>query len=254
MKQLLLFIVLLLIGGGLQATPTKLVVRAKAKDAKFIGSSIGGAYVIVRNKQTGEILAQGRTTGSTGNTGLIMKQPKERYTRLADENTSKFVATLDIDNPVFVTVEVLAPVNKKEASVAVSTELWMIPGKHIEGDGIIVEIPGFVVEVLRPRTHQFISLKDLKENRLEIQANIVMMCGCTISDGGLWDANKIEVKGLLSKNGEPAVEIPLTLVEPNLFKAAATVTAAGNYELIVYAYHAESGNTGLDKVNYVITN
>lgn len=52
------------------AVPTKIMIRAKARDAKFIGNSPGGAYIIVRNKVNQQILAEGKTTGGTGNTGV----------------------------------------------------------------------------------------------------------------------------------------------------------------------------------------
>ena len=79
-------IILLLFAGlfacaAAQATPTKVIVRVKAKDAKFIGNSVGGAYIIIRSKTTNEILVQGKTEGGTGNTRLIMNTPKERRTR-----------------------------------------------------------------------------------------------------------------------------------------------------------------------------
>ena len=64
------------------------MIRAKANDAKFIGSSIGGAKIIVRDAVTGEILDQGMTSGSTGNTDKLMKQPQERGKALSEENTA----------------------------------------------------------------------------------------------------------------------------------------------------------------------
>ncbi|WP_074407729.1 MULTISPECIES: hypothetical protein [Aquimarina] len=235
------------------ATPTKVMVRAKAKDAKFIGNSIGGAYIIIRNQLTGEILSQGKTSGGTGNTTLIMKTPRKRNVRITDNKTSGFLAELDISEPVFVTIEVFAPVNKKQATVNASTALWIIPGKDILGDGIVIEIPGFVVDILAPRTHQFISLKTLDKKSIAVQSNIVMMCGCTISDGGLWDANLIEVKGILKKDGAKIDEIDLMVNSPNLFEGTINIDTTGSYELVVYAYHPVTGNTGVDKVNYIIT-
>lgn len=113
MKKSILVIALLSICINAFATETKLMVRAKAKDAKFVGSSIGGAHVIVRNTQNGEILAEGNTVGGTGNTNLIMKSPHERYMQLSDDKTAGFLAVVDIDEPTFVRVEVLSPVNKK---------------------------------------------------------------------------------------------------------------------------------------------
>lgn len=252
MKYLLSFFLLLFLNTFSYSTETQIVVRAKAKDAKFIGSSLGGAYVIIKNKMTDEILAQGKTEGSTGNTDLIMRKPKERGMSISDENTAKFLATLDIDEPVFVTIEIYSPINNKQARVNASTELWLIPGKHILGDGIVIEIPGFIIDILEPRTHHYISLDSVKDKAFKIKANIVMMCGCTINKNGLWDSEKMEVKAIIKLNGEPHHEIPLQFISTNLFEAAFNIEQDGQYEVIVYAYDNSSGNTGVDKVNYII--
>lgn len=234
-------------------TPTKVTIRAKAKDAKFIGSSIGGAHVIVRDKATGEILTQGKTTGSTGNTKLIMSTPKGRDMAIAEESTAKFVAALNLSEPTFVSVEAVAPVNQKQAAVTSSTELWVIPGRDIMGDGVVLEIPGFVVNVLAPRTHQGISLKSLENNEVSIQANIVMMCGCPITSGGMWDADKMEVQGIFKKDGKVVKEVEMKVgEEANLFSANAALEETGYYELTIFAYNAETGNTGVDKVNFIL--
>jgi hypothetical protein len=252
MKKTFFIIALMFIGWAVQATDTKIVVRAKGRDAKFVGSSLGGAYVIIRNSLNNQILAEGKTNGSTGNTNLIMRTPAVRGKAIADAQTAKFMATIDIDEPTFVTIEVVSPLNKKQAKAVATTQLWLIPGKHILGDGIILEIPGFIIDILKPRTHHYIPLKLVKGKPFKIQANIVMMCGCTINKNGLWDSEKMEVKGILKKNGKPFKEVTLSLTSTNLFDGEVTLEAAGNYELVLYAYHPGTGNTGVDKVNYVI--
>ena len=137
--------------------------------------------------------------------------------------------------------------------MASSTEVWLIPGKDILGDGIVIEVPGFIVDVLKPRTHQFIPLSSLEKKSIAVEANVVMMCGCTISDGGIWDANQMEVRGIVKRNGQHFGEIELQLSSPNLFTGNLAVNQTGNYEIMVYAYQAESGNTGVDKINYIVT-
>ncbi|WP_424495295.1 hypothetical protein [Salinimicrobium sp. GXAS 041] len=224
------------------------MIRTKSKDAKFIGSSIGGAKVIVRDAVTGEILDQGTTTGSTGNTNKIMKEPLTRNKQLTDDNTAGFLAELEIEEPAFVTVEVIAPINKKQASVTSSTQLWVIPGKDITGDGIVLEVPGFVVDILSPQTHERIA----SENEVSISANIVMMCGCPITEGGIWDSNQYEVKALVSKDGENLQEVELEIQEkPSTFSAKVNLSK-GNYEITVYAFDSVTGNTGVDKTNIII--
>ena len=250
---LLSFLLLVLISLYAKATETKVIVRVKAKDAKFIGSSLGGAYVVIRNKSNQQILAEGKTSGSTGNTSLIMREPKTRGGSITDERTAKFLATLDIDEPMFVSIEVTSPFNNKQAQAKVSTELWLIPGKDILGDGIILEVPGFIIDILKPRTHHYIPLSSVKGKSFKIQANIVMMCGCTISKGGLWNGDQIEVKGILKKDGATFREVPLSIISENLFEGEVVLDSAGQYELIIYAYDPASGNTGVDKVNYILS-
>ena len=181
-----------------------------------------------------------------------MKTPVVRGNSIVDAQTAKFMATIDIDEPTFVTIEVISPLNKKQAKAVATTQLWLIPGKHILGDGIILEIPGFIIDILKPRTHHYISLKSVKGKPFKIQANIVMMCGCTINKNGLWDSEKMEVKGILKKNGQAFKEVTLLLTSTNLFEGEVAIKSAGNYELVLYAYHPGTGNTGVDKVNYVI--
>ncbi len=252
MKKIILMIALACFGLSVSAKETKIVVRAKARDAKFIGSSLGGAYVIIRNKVNNQILAEGKTSGQTGNTDLIMKTPKSRDLSIADGQTAGFMATIDIDEPTFVSIEVSSPLNLKQAQAKVSTELWLIPGKDILGDGIILEIPGFIIDILKPRTHQYISLTSIKNKPFQFQANVVMMCGCVIEKGGVWNSDDIEVKGILKKDGKLVKEVNLSLVSTNLFEGDLPIDFEGNYEMTVYAYHPKSGNTGVDKVNYVV--
>ncbi len=54
------------------AEPTEITIRVLSKDGKFVGTSMGGARVILRDADTGEILAQGVTAGGTGDTARIM--------------------------------------------------------------------------------------------------------------------------------------------------------------------------------------
>jgi len=252
MKALIFIATLLFSSLSLSAAETKIMIRAKARDAKFIGSSLGGAHIIVRNKVNRQILAEGNTTGSTGNTELIMKVAKSRGASITDPQTAGFLASIDIDEPTFISIEMISPLNNKQAQAAISTELWLIPGKHILGDGIILEVPGFIIDILKPRTHQYIPLNTIKGKPFQFQANIVMMCGCVIEKGGVWNSDEIEVKGILKKDGKYIKEVTLSLISTNLFEGSDMLNTPGNYELTLYAYHEKSGNTGVDKVNYVV--
>jgi len=235
-----------------QAQKTKLIVRAQAKDAKFIGTGIGGAYVTVRNNQTGEILAKGLTSGASGSTELIMNGSARRGLPVTDATTAKFEAGIDITEPTLVDIEVVAPVTRRNAAIRSATQIWLIPGKDIAGEGIILEFPGFILDVLAPTTHEFVKLSDLKGS-LRVKASLTMMCGCTITSGGIWNADNIEVKAIVSKDGVKVNEIPLRISKTaNIFEGDLKVTEKGNFGLVIYAYDPKTGNTGVDKINFVI--
>lgn len=251
LKRYFVLILILLFSSSsqiLRAQETNIMIRVQSKDAKFIGSSIGGAKIIVTENMTGKILAEGITSGSTGDTEIIMNEPVKRGQRLSDEDTAGFMASFDIEEPVFVTIEALAPVNKKQALVRSTTQLWVIPGKDITGDGIVLTVPGFVVDILSPQTHEIISPVE----EITIQANVVLMCGCPVTEGGMWDASKYEVKALITENGEIKQSIDLKVAQkPSTFNGKATL-APGNYQITVYAFDPVAGNTGVDKTNIII--
>jgi hypothetical protein len=249
--SVLVVMVLSLFATAIQAAPTatEVVVRAKARDAKFIGTSVGGAWVRIRDADSGAVLTEGITEGGTGNTDLIMKAPKTRYSTLGD-GAAAFKATLMLERPTLVTVEVLAPYIKRQARTVSQTQVWLIPGKPMPGDGLVVEVPGMIVDILGPGTHLYTSLKQAP---FEIKANVVMMCGCILTAGGLWDGNKMEVAALIERDGQPYRTLPLAMQEQmNTFLATFTPDAPGSYHITVYAYDPQTGNTGVDQTSFVV--
>lgn len=177
-----------------------------------------------------------------------MQEPLTRGNELSDENTAGFLARLNIEKPLFINIEAVAPVNKKQASVRSSTQMWAIPGKNIGGDGVILEVPGFVVDILSPQTHERIGAKE----EVEIKANVVMMCGCPITPGGIWNADDYEISTVITSEAGESRTIKLEPMDkPSTFSAKTTLSP-GNYEIVVYAFDSATGNTGLDKTNIIV--
>lgn len=243
--RLLCLILLLVSPEILSAQETSIMIRVKAKDAKFIGSSMGGSKVIVKEHVSGRILAEGYTSGSTGNTDRIMKDPVSRDTQLSDEQTAGFMAKIIIEKPLFVTVSAYAPIDN---SVKSETQLWLIPGKDITGDGLILEIPGFKIDVLTPQLHESIG----EDTEVEIKANVIMMCGCPLTEGGLWDTNQYEVEALVFNDGKSEDPIPMEITDKASTFLGKGKFTPGNYEIAVYAYDPVTGNTGLGKTSFIV--
>jgi hypothetical protein len=161
---------IVLIFGISEAVETKLVIRARSKDAKFIGTKMGGALVVIRDSKTGKVLVEGMTAGSTGDTQKIMIEPKARFGRITD-GSAQFETSLDIDEPTLITITVAAPYMYKENMIESSTQMWLIPGKDIAGEGVVIEVPGFSIDARTPEKAQLVN----NRATIPIEASIVMI-------------------------------------------------------------------------------
>ncbi|MEQ8515069.1 MAG: hypothetical protein RIC38_05635, partial [Chromatocurvus sp.] len=201
--------------------------------------------------QTGELLARGVTSGGTGDTAKVMHENKGRRARLADDSAAAFRATLDLDQPRLITAEIAGPQVQQQAGHAASATQWVVPGKHLSaGDGWVIELPGFVVDVLEP-PGQSVTLAG--KDSVTINAQVVMMCGCPVTPEGRWDATQYEVAMLVSREGEKAVESAMTHTGAgSRFAGELPVSGDGVYDITVYAYDPQTGNTGLDRTTVIV--
>ena len=237
--------------GEVGAEATEISVRVISRDAKFIGTSIGGARITVRDAHTGEVLASGVTQGSTGNTGLIMHKDADRRDVIVDAGTAEFKVSVDITEPRMLEVEAFGPLGQPQAAHRVLSSQWVVPGRHLSGgNGWMLEMPGFVVDVLSPPA---LSRLPAGTTSVDVRANVIMMCGCPIEPGGLWDANRYEVRSIVRHNGEPAGEFDLPFAgATSQFAGAIAIKAPGVYDVTVYAHDPANGNTGLDRTTFIV--
>ena len=233
------------------AEPTEIVIRVLAKDAKFVGTETGGAKITLRDADTGEILAQGVTSGATGNTPKIMTSGHARRETLSDETSAKFTATIDIQRPRKITATATGPMILNQGAVTVSSTQWVLPGKAVAGgDGWVLELPGFAISLVDPlpaRVHL-----GGKELRIPLKVKVTMQCGCPITPGGIWDANKFEIAAILESGTK--IRPPASLAyagQPSTFDGEIAISEPGRYDLDVYAYDPSNGNTGLMKLALV---
>lgn len=233
------------------AEPTDVTVRVLSRDGKFVGTSMGGARVVLRDVHTGEVLASGVTEGGTGNTSKIMHTDGGRRARMADESAAAFSATLYLDEPRLIEVEATGPAAQRQAEQRVTATQWVVPGRAPGGNqGWILELPGFAVDVLAPPAHVRLS-GDLEQ--VEVRANITMMCGCPIEPGGLWDADGYDVEMIVVRGGERIDSMPMAYAgQTSQFTGKVPVEESGVYDITVYAYDPQTGNTGLDRTTFIV--
>lgn len=228
------------------AISTDIDVRIMSRGAKFIGTSMGGVEIVLRDVDSGEIYARGVTRGGTGSTDKIMLQSHKRNDVVADESAAVFNTSIQLSEPRLIEVEARGPLAQRQSMNRVTATQWVVPGKHLTGgNGWMLEMPGFVVDILDPPAH--FTWSELPRT-VVVRANVLKMCGCPLTPGGLWDANQYEVHGILKHNGNIVREFKLEYAgEPSQFQGALDLNAPGAYEIMVYAHDPHTGNTGLDR-------
>lgn len=226
------------------ATETSVMVRAKAVDAKFIGTSVGGVKVVVEDAETGEILDQGWINGGTGSTKAIIKEPIARGQVLSDDKTAGFLAKVDITSPRLLRFKLVGPYGYRQALQEATVTSWVIPGKDILGDGITLNMPGFIVDAWT---------RVLEGGKLEIYTKASLLCGCPIYPDGPWDPKNYEATAILMQNETKVAEVNLDFTGPvGMFSGKTTIEQSGHYKAIVYIFDKKTGNVGVDRTMFEV--
>ena len=224
-------------------TPTRLLVRAVANDAKVIGSGVGGARITVRNARTGEVLANGEQKGSTGDTNSIMVAPRMRgSTVFGTEGAAHFIATLALEEPTLVEVVAEGPLGTEQALRQASKTILMIPGEDFLGEGLILNLYGFTVVIEEPAGDG----ARKAGSPFEVKAEVTMLCGCPTEPGGMWDSDQISITARLLRGDAVVADATLRYAgERSTYVGSLTVSEAGHYDLLVLAVDAGRANSGM---------
>jgi hypothetical protein len=229
---------------------TKVMIRAIARDAKVIGEHVGGARITVRDVVTGKILAEGMQKAGTGDTELIMKKPRTRgATVFNTPDASGFLAVLTLGKPTVVEISAEGPLGSPQAIQRATKTLLLVPGEDVLGEGVLLEIHGFIVKALAPQMDSQVKMGA----PFEARATVTMTCGCPIEPGGLWDANKIHVVARMVREGKIESETAMQYAGvQNTFKGDVPVSSPGQVELQMLAMDPDNANFGLTRQNLTI--
>lgn len=237
--------------GAAWAEATPVTVRVMAQDGKFIGHAMGGVDILIRDADTGEVLAQGVARGATGDTRVLVGEPRVRGARLSRDGDSQFQATLDITEPRRITIEARGPRFAPAQQAAASTTRWVLPGRPPHGpDGVILELSGLAVDVMTPTVYdRTVRVGD----EVTIEANVVLLCGCGLEPGSIWNAAEYEIGYVIVNDGHPHSEGRLTYAgRPSRFNGRFTAARNGTYEIMINAYHPQTGSVGIGRASVVV--
>ena len=228
--------------------PTNILVRAVSRDAKVMG----GTRITVRDVHTGTVLAEGITEGSSGDTELIMVKPRARgATVYGTAEAAAFVATLELEHPTVVEITAEGPLAAPQAIQRSSKTLLVFPGEHVLGEGVLLEIHGFIVDLEMPELQE----SSVVGHEIDIRATVRMMCGCPTEPGGRWDADQIRVIARLVRSDGSATETQLQYAgTQSTFAGKVQMKEKGEYELRLLALDAANANFGQSKSLHLVVN
>lgn len=224
------------------AVPTTVTVHVLSNDAKLLQDPVGGARVTIRHADTGRVLAEGLQEGDSGSTEQIMRQPYRRGEDLfTTPGAGQYTATLSLTEPTRVEVTAEAPLDYPQAMQSASKTLWLMPGQDIMGDGVVLTVHGFIVEVLRPSDTAV-----RPGETLTVRSRVRMLCGCPTEPGGMWDANTYTITAQLMNDGEVVATAPMEFAgTTSEYESTVTVPSDGATAVRVLAMDADRVNFGM---------
>ncbi len=244
------FVVLFGMAGPAQAERTDVEVRVLARGAKFLGGYSAPVRVVLTDADTGETLAQGLTSGTTGDTRTIMDTGASAGGKRSNTGSAVFRTALDIERARRVTVSVTGPLSQPQAITTATSTQWVLPGRHLTaGDGWLLELPGLIVDLSSPTAYQSIKAG----TTVTLRAGVTMLCGCAISGQGPWRADQTEVEAHLTIDGGVSRRYLLRFdAETTLFGADIPADKPGLYELEVRAWMGASNNAGVASTAFFV--
>ncbi len=233
---------LLAVGQSVESVPTTVTVHVSSNDAKLLQDPVGGARVTIRDAETGAVLAEGLQQGNSGSTDQIMRQPHRRGADIyTTRGAASYTATLSLTEPMRIEVTAEAPLDYPQAMQSASKTLWVMPGQDITGDGIVLTVHGFIVEVLEPSGRTAPA-----GEAIPVRARVRMLCGCPTEPGGMWDASMYTITAQLLRDGEVVATAPMAFTgTTSEYAATLTSPASGATAVRVLAMDPDRVNFGV---------
>ena len=231
---------------------TNIVVRVVGNHAMALGDTVGGAEVTIRDTETGSILASGTQSGIAGDLRSIMQTPREHIEQVySTRGTASFTAILHLTKPTLVEITVEGPLKYPQAKRRASKMVLLYPGRHLTGDGIVLDLNGLIVEIEAPPKDRPLGVGDGGT----IHARVKMLCDCIVEPFGNWDSRKMILYGEMQVGNRVITKIDLYHQGPKglflgNFIIPRSIQGQERLTLRVVASDPEGINVGYDEITY----
>jgi hypothetical protein len=223
-------------------------VHAVTHDAKLIGTTVGGVRITIVDVATGRLLADGRHEGATGDTRRIMQTPRTRGdTVFTAADGARFETTLTLRAPTLVEVAAEGPLGYPDQMARTAKRMVLVPGRDVLGDGIVLELHGYVLDLLAPDTTTALPAGA----PLAVRARVRMLCSCPTQPGGMWEVSAVEAR--LLQDGRVVQRASLAYAgEASHYAGTLPSPGAGRYTLEVVAASPGSATFGVVRRSVVV--
>jgi hypothetical protein len=234
--------------------PTTVVVRVVAHRSLVLGHEVGGARVTITDLATGQRLASGTQQGEPGDQRQIMRTPHLMEEPIySGRPAASFTTTLELARPTLVEISAEGPLAFPSALQRASETVLLIPGQDLTGDGIVLRLYGYLVQVEHPVPGESLIAKE----DVMLRASVRTLSGSLVQPHGDWDSRKIRIYGELLIGDRVVERLQMFYAgEKSRFEAPFFVPlskeAPDGITLRVIAADAANGNFGLGSARYPV--
>lgn len=213
-------------------TDTDITIRVKAGDSGFIGNNTGGAHIVIRRRDTGDIVFDGHTRGQG--------------------DAARLEFTLELIEPLPVTITATGPLIPPQSTVTASADYILIPGKDYSShDGLIMTLPGLAVNLLNPVTSERIAFDP--NVPVPIAVHMMSLSGHAGQDGTDGNLERYEVEAHIYKESAFITSVPMTYSNAaGQFMSSLQIPQSGTYKIHVTAYDPVTKDTGMDSTTFIL--
>lgn len=237
-----------------EALATTVTVRVVGHGSLVLGREVGGARVTITDLASGKILASGLQQGEAGDQNQIMHTPHFMREPLYSAAPSAFFSTtLYLTHPTQVEISAQGPLSYPAAAQRTSQTVWLIPGQHLTGDGIVLQLYGYIVQIVEPKAEDSLIAKEDQPLRVSVRT----LAGTPVRPHGDWDARQVHIYGEVVVGDKVTERLQMFYSgDKGLFESSFFVPspkdAPDGVTLRVLAVHASEGNMAVGEGKFPV--